>query len=241
MSITPQSADFHTMLSVPTLFLNLASHDGILAIVTESSVVQSTAIDHRINDRKLVLFFERLLAADRIEAKDLTNIACVIGPGGFTSLRVACAFANALAFTLDVSVCGVHLSDLYVVRFAPPPPARSERTDRSGGPAPPPEGRGESAVWWLHSTKKHELFARGFGKFAERVPEATLMRLDDVLSMIEPGDAWMGELIPEHQTAIEGRGLIAADLRPLEEILPSFLHEQTFDRRTLLPWYGRGW
>ncbi|MBI1812673.1 tRNA (adenosine(37)-N6)-threonylcarbamoyltransferase complex dimerization subunit type 1 TsaB [Candidatus Peregrinibacteria bacterium] len=204
------------------LFLDLASHDGILAIVAEQSAIAFRPIDHRIDDRELVLIFENLLVSANLRAQDLTSIACVVGPGGFTSLRVACAFANALAFAMGIPVCGIYLSDLFAPRIA----------------------KGDlrfANVWWFHSTKKHELFVRGFGRFAALAPEATLMKLDELLANVEPSDPWMGELIPEHRTAMDDRGLLCSGLRPLEEILPDFLRDRTFDRRTLLSWYGRRW
>jgi len=118
-----------------TFFLDLASHDGLLACVHDDDVVASEAVDHRVTDADLLPLFESVLQKARWTDKDLTRIACVTGPGGFTSLRVGAAFANTLAYALDVPAAGVHLSD---VRLA----------------------QAEQGVTWVHSTKKTQLFVR---------------------------------------------------------------------------------
>src|SRR3989338_8401896 len=103
-----------------TFFIDLASHDGHLACVTDHTVVTSASVDRRIGDHELVSLYEKVLSDAGWEQKDIDRIACVIGPGGFMSLRVGCAFANALAFTLEAPVAGGHVSDLYAVRFGLP-------------------------------------------------------------------------------------------------------------------------
>ena len=51
----------------------------------------------------------------------------------------------------------------------------------------------------------------------------------------------MGELIPEHESAIEKKGAMRAGLKPLDEVLPSFVDSLTYEKKTLEPWYGRSW
>src|SRR5260221_569253 len=88
------------------------------------------------------------------------KIACVLGPGGFTSLRVAVGLTNALAGTLDIPSCGIHLSDLYAALSM------------------------EKDFLWLHSTKKKELFARGFGFFQSTFPEAKCFGIDEIEKLL---------------------------------------------------------
>lgn len=116
-----------------TLFLDLGSNKGSLACVDDRSVVHLVAIDHRIDDSALMGLIERVVNDAGWTLRDLTHIACVTGPGGFTSLRVGVATANALSDALVIPICGIHLSDLY-------------------------RERGEGV--WMHSTKKKELFIR---------------------------------------------------------------------------------
>ena len=43
------------------LFINLASHDGLLACVTEDSVISKRDIDHRIGDHELIPLVEDVI------------------------------------------------------------------------------------------------------------------------------------------------------------------------------------
>ncbi len=209
-----------------SLFLDIASHQGLLACVTDDSIVASHAVDHRIDDREFVREIEKVLAAAQWQYADVTSVACVAGPGGFTSLRVGVAAANALSYALQIPSCGIHLSDLYAARSV-------------GALHATPLRAGD--VLWLHSTKKRELFVRGFGHHAKDFPEAVCMQADQLTSILKKDDAWMGELIPEHRAIVDDCGAGEAPLKPLQEVLPAFLAAQTFGKQTLQPWYGRGW
>src|SRR3989338_809745 len=166
-------------------FLNLASHQGLLACVGNYRVLSSFAVDHRIDDAALVPHVEAVIHKAGWSYPDLTQIACVVGPGGFTSLRVAVALTNALSHELKIPVCGVHLSDLYAIRSA----------ETTGSPL-------TSA--WLHSTKKQELFIRTFnhGNF----PDPVCVSIDDLQTIIKKEDRWMGELIPEQRKVVDEAG-----------------------------------
>lgn len=200
-----------------TFFIDLASHAGLLACTEDARVCAATPIDHRISDADLVPLFERLLDEAAWERHSIERIACVSGPGGFTSLRVAAAFTNALAYALDVPVAPIHLSDL-----------RAARTT-------------ERDFVWLHSTKKTQLFARGFGALAERYPEPTLVDLPAFASALPQAVSWVGELIAEHEEALKSSLAKHADERDVLVILPAFLAHLSYAKNTLEPWYGRGW
>ena len=198
-----------------TLFLDLASHQGLLACA-EEDIVRSVPFDHRIGDQGLLPVLQELLKKSEWDVKDLTHVACVVGPGGFTSLRVAVALANTLMHQLKIPGAGIHLSDLYR--------ARSNKED----------------VLWLHSTKKKELFVRGFGTFSSLWPQSIHLPLEDFLAQLPQGTQWMGELIPEHRTLCDQKGVKEAALRALDDALPIFLAAQSFATKLLEPWYGRG-
>lgn len=202
---------------VQTLFLDLGSHAGALACVTEHEVINCAAIDHRIDDRELQEMLEKTLRSVDWAYEDLTHLACVVGPGGFTSLRVAVAMTNALSWALKIPSCGIHLSDLYAVRTE------------------------EKDALWLHSTKKQELFVRGFGKQAAQYPEAVCVRLEELLPELSPKVCWMGELIPEHREAVAKTGTTELTVQSHISVLPRFLAAQHYENQTLKPWYGRGW
>jgi len=118
------------------LFLDIASHNGSIALVGDS-IVQYKEFDTRLRDHELIPLVEKVLEDAKWNYDDLTHVACVIGPGGFTSLRIAVSFANTLIDQLEIQAVGIHLSDLYKKRA--------------------------SSALWLHATKKEEVFIQGPG------------------------------------------------------------------------------
>lgn len=206
------------------LFLDLASHSGLIACTEDRAIKASEPVDHRIGDHELIPLYEEALGGAGWESGDLTHIACVIGPGGFMSLRVAVAFANTLMHTLKILGAGIHLSDVYAARVG-----ISDRGHRTS-----------ETFLWLHSTKKNELFVRGFGALAPLWPEATHVLLENFLARVPSGMPWAGELIAEHEALLSEKHLQQAVLRPLVEALPAFLHRQAYTENLLEPWYGRG-
>lgn len=205
---------------VKVLFLDIASHDGLLALVTEQKVIVCHAIQSRISDHKLIPLIEDLLQQGGWSYADLTHSACVVGPGGFMSLRVACACANTIASQVEIPSVGIHLNDLYGSRV------RDRSRSRDGV---------QEDVLWVHSTKKEELFVCGAGW-----PEPTLVHLREILLLL-PTLTLVGELIPEHEKALEEHGFKRASLLDTLNILPAFLARQQYAEQVLTPWYGRGW
>lgn len=199
-----------------TLFLDLASHDALIACVDDASTVAFESVHARIGDHELLPMTEKVLASAGWSFEDLEGIACVVGPGGFTSLRVAATYANVLADQLGIGSAGIHLSDLYGARVG------------SGQ-------RAAGSVYWVHSTKKDQLFIRG-GEW--KVP--TLISLDElsVVSGQRSGFSWMGELIDEHCEII---GCDPIGLQSITDVLPGLLASAEYDKEIVEPWYGRGW
>ena len=196
-------------------------------MATEKSVISAEHIDQRLGDQELMSRVEKTLQIANCKLQDLTQIACVIGPGGFMSLRVAVALANTLSDQLKIPIAGIHLSEVY-----------EERLQIANCKL--------QSCLWLHSTKKQELFVRGFGEAAKIWSEATHVILEDFLNILRR-DAplarllWVGELIPEQRDAIEALGMQECTPCPIEEILPGFLAGQEYKKQILEPWYGRGW
>ena len=197
-----------------TLFLDIASHTGLIACCSDSAVASSRVCEERVGDSELIPFVEEVLQQAQWTYEDLTHIACINGPGGFTGLRVAAAFTNTLADQLSIPSAGVHMSDYYRARVQ------------------------EESFLWLHSTKKTELFVRGFGEYADLWKEPTHIDLEEFIQQYPSGAPWSGELLLEHQEKIGAQELTLAD--PLS-ILPSFVSSLQYDSNLVLPWYGRGW
>lgn len=205
------------------LFLDLASHDALIACCDDQNTVGSESVHARIGDHEVIPMIEKVLAEAGWSFEGLEAIACIVGPGGFTSLRVAVTFANVLSDQLGIGSVGIHLSDLYRARVGS---AKDEVRSAKGK---------EKNVYWLHSTKKDQLFVCG-GEWKE----PTLISIDELQSRITNHESrmWMGELIDEHQSIIQADPI---NLLPISDVLPELLSTQKYDEELLVPWYGRGW
>lgn len=206
-------------------FLNIASREGMVACVADGRVLSSRVADTKVSDADLPGLLKQAWGEAGWNPKDITHVACVSGPGGFMSLRVGASTVNALAWALDVPVAGIHLSDLYGARLMVPQPALHPEL---------PDG-----ALWIHSTKKEELFVRGFGMYAATFPEAVHLTREDLGGRIAGPFRFMGELIPEHDEWLHANGGQRAELHAIDEILPAFLMDADYERKTVLPWYGR--
>ncbi len=200
-----------------TLFIDLASRNGTLACVTDEATLALKTVDHRVSDMELMPLFESVLADAKWAREDIGRLACITGPGGFTSLRVAAAFTNALAYALFLPATGIHLSDLKKAQCP------------------------QEDVLWLHSTKKQELFSRGFGSYADAYKEATHFQMEHFLQDLPENVPWIGELIPAHEEAVKAKGGVSIALQDLSSILPVFLSDQQYKKSIMEPWYGRKW
>ncbi len=195
-----------------TIFIDLASSAKFFALVSNEKTLSILAIDDQKQEEILMETIESMLRGQHKNLSDLTHIACVLGPGGFTSLRIAIAMANALSFTLDIPSTGIHLSDVCAARMH------------------------QKDFLWVHTTRKSHLFVRGFGVHTKISPEESLMKLDDVTALIPKNAPLVGELIPEHCKVLH---LTTPD-RSIEETLPLFLPDLIYQKgQILMPWYGR--
>jgi tRNA threonylcarbamoyl adenosine modification protein YeaZ len=200
-----------------TFFLDLAGNPGALACVDDD--VRAFAVaDRKISDAHLLPLAEQVLADAGWTWEVVERLACVAGPGGFMSLRVAAAFTNALAWERKIPVASIHLSDLCAARL--------------------PATRYPLSAW-IHSTKKQEVFARGFGRSAALWPEPTHVRLEDLLAALPDDTPLIGELIPEHAEALAGKGCRLQEMAPIQEVLPAVLADAIYEKSAIQPWYGR--
>ena len=206
------------------LYVDIASHTAQLVLVEDDQVVVRDAKEEKISDHVLIPWVEDVLAQAKWTYEDLTHIACVVGPGGFTSLRIAVAFANTLVDQLDVVGAGIHLSD----KFESEKCANAKMCKCEKSP-----------LLWLHSTKRNELFARSL--VGDKWPEAVLLTLEEFKEQVPKDALWCGELIEEHQIIIESLSLPHFHTSTLAhfEWLPQLLQSSTYSKDLIQPWYGR--
>ncbi|MFA6259340.1 MAG: tRNA (adenosine(37)-N6)-threonylcarbamoyltransferase complex dimerization subunit type 1 TsaB [Candidatus Peribacteraceae bacterium] len=196
------------------LYIDIASHRGLLACSDGKRIEAKMHCNESVRDNTLLTMYAEVMANAQWTHADLTHIACVTGPGGFTSLRIAVAFCNTLAAELGIPSAGIHLADVYAAR-----------------------AHGQSPLLWIHSTKKQEVFARVFGE--NREEEVQHMSLHMLLEHMPQKGYWCGELIPEHRAALLQTGLPEAVLQETDIIVPALVNEAGYDTNVLTPWYGR--
>lgn len=64
--------------------------------------------DYKVSENLLNLV-SKLLKKNKVKFSDLQGIITVTGPGPFTSLRIAVAIANTLAYSLKIPVAGIEI------------------------------------------------------------------------------------------------------------------------------------
>jgi len=197
------------------LFLDPAGFIGSIACVTDAETLVLDTMDHRITDKDIIPLIDATLEKAGWTYKDLTHLASVTGPGGFTSLRTGIALLNVFSDQLQIPVAGVHESDVYAARVS------------------------EKDWVWCHSTRIDQFFVRGFGSYAALFPEPSLIDLDVFAEKVPDGILWAGELIEGQQKKLASKKMKPLDLKPLGDVLPGILKDVPFGMTALLPWYGR--
>lgn len=75
------------------------------------------------------------------EISDISGIAVVTGPGGFTALRIGVVTANVLAYALDIPVIGLTLNEFKNNRELVAQAINKLKNTKSGGVIMPEYGR----------------------------------------------------------------------------------------------------
>lgn len=88
------------------LYINTSSHEKIILALFDKSgkvlVMKKIKAVYQQSE-KLLSEINKIIP----KIKDLKGIIVVIGPGGFTSLRIGIATANAMAWSLNIPILGV--------------------------------------------------------------------------------------------------------------------------------------
>ncbi len=206
-----------------TLFLNLASHHQLIALTDDQRTLVSVPVESRTGEEHLLPLIEKMLREAGMTFQNLDRIAATTGPGGFMSLRVGIALANALSDSLSIPLAGVHGSEVWHSRV------ESEKL------------KVKSYVW-LHSTKQNLLFIREFEDCSKKWPIPTLISIEDLhfqRSTFNVPLFYVGELIESQRLLLPGLQPMN-DLKTIEDVLPAILAKAHYEKKSLLPWYGRG-
>jgi len=88
------------------LFIDTHERDKIIVGI-ESRMYETDAREEK--SQRLLPFIDEMLKKEGLTLKDITEIQVHTGPGSFTGLRVGVATANALGWTLGITVNGKNL------------------------------------------------------------------------------------------------------------------------------------
>ncbi|MDQ6714723.1 MAG: tRNA (adenosine(37)-N6)-threonylcarbamoyltransferase complex dimerization subunit type 1 TsaB, partial [Actinomycetota bacterium] len=88
-------------IDTSTTAITVALHDGT------RTLGEATTLDSRGHAEHLAPGIVRVLAQSGLSPADLTDVACGLGPGPFTGLRVGIVTARALALSTDAALHGV--------------------------------------------------------------------------------------------------------------------------------------
>ena len=179
------------------LALDTATAATTVALVGEGLRDESTEVDARRHAEALPVLVRRLLADSGVGLADVGLIACGVGPGPFTGLRVGVSFARATAAGLGVPVVGACTLDVIA------------SGSMAGGPLTVVTRHRRAEVAWA-------TYAKGDG--IERTsgpliaPEASFERLGTVVGDIPDVD------VPARPSSAELGALVLARLAAGEPI-----------------------
>ncbi len=93
------------------LFINTSKADRLdVFLIKDNKIFDKIDLvgDHKVSENLLNLI-GKLLKKNKIKFEQLKGIITVTGPGPFTSLRIAVAVANTLAYSLKIPVVAIEM------------------------------------------------------------------------------------------------------------------------------------
>lgn len=94
------------------LYINTAGDEAKIGLIEESNSKFITFGPKQKFSEKLLSKIDKLLKDSNVNPQKLSAVAVFRGPGSFTGLRIGIATANALAFSLNISVIEISETNL---------------------------------------------------------------------------------------------------------------------------------
>lgn len=88
------------------LFIDTSRREEIVLKIDEKKF---TLVTLENKSQKLLSFIDQSLKSENLKLSDLSEIEVALGPGSFTGLRVGVSVANALGYSLGISVNGLDI------------------------------------------------------------------------------------------------------------------------------------
>lgn len=95
------------------LIINTSAKDCFeLLLAKKKNEFKAVKVKGSFNQaEKLLPEIDKLLKKEKVKKEKLTGIGVVIGPGGFTSIRIGVAVANVFGFALGLPIIGVKATE----------------------------------------------------------------------------------------------------------------------------------
>jgi tRNA threonylcarbamoyl adenosine modification protein YeaZ len=91
------------------IYLNTSKDKSLDVFLIKSKKITDQIVlsgGFKVSD-KLLNTIDQLLKRHKLDLNQVAGIICIIGPGAFTSLRIAVTVANTLSFVLNIPVIGL--------------------------------------------------------------------------------------------------------------------------------------
>ncbi|VBB05823.1 trna threonylcarbamoyl adenosine modification protein yeaz [Lucifera butyrica] len=106
---------------MPILAIDTATLVSSVAVCTKETLLAELTIQtQKTHSETLMPHIRDVLLLAGVDKQDLQAIAVSIGPGSFTGLRIGLATAKAMAYALNIPICGV--STMEALAYACPVP-----------------------------------------------------------------------------------------------------------------------
>ena len=90
------------------LAIDTSSEICSVAILENDTVIAENSLnDGKTHSENLMTIMENILAENETKLNDIDMIACSVGPGSFTGIRIGVSSIKAIAEVLDVPVAAV--------------------------------------------------------------------------------------------------------------------------------------
>ena len=193
-----------------TLYINTALKQTHIAVFADETLLCEKSWDGYFHEfDTLIPAIEGMLADANMTICDIEQGVVCVGPGGFTSVRLGVSTANALGFALQIPFASIDLFTLLEHLF-------SEQKD----------------LCILIEANPEEIFVKGLGKWSSVFPEARLMKLIEVVSLMNSEAVCVGQVSDATRGALTHGKFLKQDVK---FSLP--WNSLKFSKEIIVPWY----
>lgn len=193
-----------------TLYINTALKQTHIAVFAGETLLHEKSWDGYFHEfDTLIPAVEAMLADAKMTIREIHQGVVCVGPGGFTSVRLGVSTANALSFALQIPFAAIDLFTLLEH-------LHSQQKD----------------LCIMIEANPEEIFIKGVGRWAKVFPEARLMKLADVISLMDSEAICVGQVSEATRGALTHAKFLKQDMK---FSLP--WNSLNFSKEIIAPWY----